>query len=239
MTFHGGPVQIATTTYAIYWKPPGTFMDKGYPELMDQYLSDAGGSTIYGIGTAYPGSNGTPENSSTFGGAWTDASPYPDQFTAKALDAEIAKASAANNWPVGLASQFFLFTSRGALPGVNYCAYHTWFNLNHNKSTPVIYAFIPYTGFQNFCDPPYGITPNENRAADGSIDSVEHEQMEMLTDPLETAWYDDVNDEVADVCIYSFGFPFTRSGANYVVNRHLYFLQEIYNQTVGACQPNL
>ena len=233
--FHGGPVQITTTTFNIFWKPSGTFMAPGYQHLMNRFLKDVGGSPIYGVGASYSGSNGQVQNVSTFGGAWVDTTPYPKNITDADLHTEITKAIAANGWPIGLGSQFFIYTSKGALRGVGFCAYHSAYDLGKN---PVIYGFIPYVGFVNGCDPPYGITPNNNVDADGSIISVSHEQMEMVTDPLLNAWYG-VGGEVGDICIFSFGDPFGVGDANLSMNSHPYFLQEIYSQAMGSCQPNL
>jgi hypothetical protein len=67
VTFHGGPVQITTTSYTIYWRPPGTHMSSTYAPLIDRFLTDAGGSPIYGMATVYTGSNGKVRIMSTFG----------------------------------------------------------------------------------------------------------------------------------------------------------------------------
>lgn len=240
VTFHGGPVEISTTSYAIYWRPTGTQMSRTYAPLIDRFLTDAGGSAIYGVTTDYYGSNGKVRNRSTFGGPWNDNTPYPTKgITDQDIQNEVAKAIAANGWKPGLRTQFFVMTSKGALPGVGFCAYHSAFNLNGNQRTPVVYAFVPYVGFVNGCDPPYGITPNNDIAADGSIISVSHEQDEMVTDPLLNAWYDDNNGEIADICIFSYGVPYGQGAANYVIHKHPYFLQEVWSQSIGACQPNL
>ena len=49
VTFHGGPVQTQTTSYAIYWKPPGSTMRSGYQTVINQFLKDVGGSPLYGV----------------------------------------------------------------------------------------------------------------------------------------------------------------------------------------------
>ena len=239
VTYHGGPIQPTTTSYTIFWRPSGTVMSPKYATLMDRYLSDAGGSGIYGMATVYNGSNGYVQNQSTFGGTWTDTTPYPKPLTARDLREEIATAIKANGWPTGLTSQFFLFTAKGAIKAVNYCAYHSYFNLNGNKNDPVVYAFVPYVGYENGCDPPYGISPNDDVASDGSIESVEHEQMEAVTDPLLNAWYDPHWGEIGDICIFGFGVPTGKNGANAALNRHPYFLQELWSQPMQGCQPSL
>jgi hypothetical protein len=238
VTFHGGPVQITTESFAIYWKPDGTFMDPGYEVLINRFLKDAGGSVMYGIGIAYYGSNGPVQNVSTYGGEWFDRSPYPTRITDRDLQDQIAKAIAANGWPVGLGSQFFIFTSKGAVKGVGYCAYHSAYDLGGHTKSPVVYAFVPYVGFENGCDPPYFISPNGNLAADGTIISVSHEQMEMVTDPLLNAWYG-IGGEIEDICIFDFGDPFGPGGANLLIHGDPYIVQEGYSIASGGCQPNL
>jgi hypothetical protein len=238
VTFHGGPVQITTTSFNIFWKPAGTFMAPRYEALMNRFLKDAGGSAIYGVADTYSGSNGQVQNVSTFGGAWVDHDPYPSHVSDADLQNEIAKAIAANGWPVGLGSQFFIYTSKHALPSVNFCAYHSAFLLGGHADSPVIYGFIPYVGYVNGCDPPYFITPNNNIDADGSIISVSHEQMEMVTDPLINAWFG-VGGEVGDICIFSFGDPFASGGANLLAHGDPYIVQEIWSQSMDSCQPNL
>jgi hypothetical protein len=239
VTYHGGPIQPSTTSYTIFWRPNGTYMSPPYVQLLDRYLADAGGSGIYGMATVYYGSNGHVKNRSAFGGTWTDTSAYPKRLDSRALTREIAKAIAANNWPAGLRSQFFLFTARGAIKHIGYCAYHSYFNLDGNTKEPVIYGFIPYTGGLNGCDPPYGISPNNDVDSDGSIESVEHEQMEAVTDPLLNAWYDPHWGEIGDICIYGYGVPYGPGTANAVLNEHPYFLQELWSQPLQGCQPSL
>jgi hypothetical protein len=240
VTFHGGPVQTTTTSYSIYWRPKGYHMSKTYAPLIDRFLADAGGSPIYGMATIYSGSNGPVQNVSTFGDSWTDTTPYPSRGIRDSdIQAEVAKAMKANGWPPGITSAFFVMTGKDALPTVQYCAYHSAFNYKGNKQKPVAYGFVPYVGYVNGCDPPYGITPNNDIAADGSIISLSHEQEEMVTDPLLNAWYDDVNGEIGDICIFAYGVPYGRGGANMVINNHPYFLQEDWSQTAMACQPNL
>ncbi|MBV9647406.1 MAG: hypothetical protein JO043_08090 [Candidatus Eremiobacteraeota bacterium] len=237
--FHSGPVQVTTRSYAIYWRPTGTFMSRKYLPLLDQFLTDAGGSRIYGVTKEYYGSNGQVRNQSTFGGSWTDTSPYPANITDEAIQDEVLKAMDANDWRPGLHSSFFVMTAKGAIKNVGFCAYHSAFNFRHDAAQPVVYAFVPYVGALNGCDPPYGISPNNDVASDGSIISISHEQDEMVTDPTLNAWYDPNNGEIGDICIFAFGVPFGPNGSNIVINEHPYFLQEEWSQQSRSCQPNL
>ncbi len=236
VTFHGGPVQTATTSYAIYWKPANVFINRTYRQVIDQFLSDTGGSDIYGTATEYFGNNGQVQNVSTFGGEFVDTAPYPDVITTKNIEDTIQRAIGANGWQPGINAQYFLMLGEG--PEVGACAYHTFFSLN---GEPVIYAVIPYfTGKDaGGCGAPFGITPNANYSADTAIGNLSHEQTEMVTDPLLNAWFDPRNGEVGDICIYSYGVPFTTNFGNLLANGHQYIVQEEWSQLHQSCQPNL
>jgi hypothetical protein len=237
VTFHGGPVQTTTTSFAIYWKPVGAFMNKTYQQVIDQFLTNVGGSPVYGYATEYAGSNGQVQNSSTFGGSFVDTTPYPARITTKDIEATIEQAISTNNWQPGITAQFFLFLGLG--PQVGACAYHTVFM---HDGAPVIYAVLPYFDTSNAggCGSPFGISPNNNFAADSTIGNLSHEQTEMVTDPLLNAWYDPVNGEVGDICIYSYGVPFTSGSGNLATsNGHQYIVQEEWSEKHHSCQPNL
>jgi len=238
VTYHGGPVQTSTTSYTIYWQPKGTVFDPSVPPLINRFFKDVGGSAIYGMATTYWGSNGYVKNKSTFGGTYKATDPYPTGgITDNDLQAEVLKVAQENHWKPGISTQFFIYTAKGAIPA-NFCAYHSAFDYGLPPQH-YIYGVIPYLGTVNGCNEPFGITPNNNPEADGLILNMSHEQMEMVTDPLINAWYDDHNGEVGDICIYSFGVPIANSGANIVIGKDGYFLQEDYSQAKGSCQPNL
>ena len=242
LRYHGGPVQIATTSYAIYWQPPGTYMSRTYQPLIDRFLGEVGGSAIYGMATEYTGSNGRVRNSSHFGGSWVDRSPYPAHGVSDTdLQIEVLKAVSANGWKPGINSQFFVMTAKNAPPAPNYCAYHSAFDFGFPPQIDsYAYAFIPYVGNENGCNVPFGLSPNKDPEADGSILNLSHEQTEMVTDPLINAWYDESYGEVGDICIYSFGVPINNNfDANLVIGRDPYFLQEEYSQAQHSCEPNL
>jgi len=61
----------------------------------------------------------------------------------------------------------------------------------------------------------------------------------MVTDPLLNAWFDPRNGEIADICIYSYGLPFTLNFGNLLANGHQYIVQEDWSQRKQSCQPNL
>ena len=72
-----------TTTYAIFWEPPtlqnGTpsHVSKRYNNLLMGYFNDVGGTELYDNNAQYYDGSGDIMNSSAFGTAWVDTSPYP------------------------------------------------------------------------------------------------------------------------------------------------------------------
>ena len=56
---HGGPVQPASRTYAIFWTPPGSDVSPRYVPGIERFLSAAGGSAWYATAAGFTGSNGT------------------------------------------------------------------------------------------------------------------------------------------------------------------------------------
>ncbi len=241
VTWHGGPVQTTTTSYAIYWDPTGRYMSPTYATLIDRFLTDVGGSAIYAVGTEYGGSDGFVRNKSTFGGSFVDnTTRYPHHLRDADLQKEIEHAIVTNNWKFDLNATFFIMTARGAIsPDSGFCAYHSAFPFQGDRKNPVVYAFVPYFGSLNGCNVPFGISPNDDPDADGAILNLSHEQEEAATDPLIDAWYDAVNGEIGDICIFAFGVPFTRHFGNIAINGDEYFLQEIWSERYRSCQPNL
>jgi hypothetical protein len=239
VTFHGGPVQTKTTSYAIYWKPNGSYMNKDYQKIVNQFLKDVGGSPIYGFATEYSGSNGKVENVSNFGGSWVDTTPFPTGgVTEKSIEESVERAILLNGWSTGINSSFFVLLGTGPTSN-QFCAYHSAFQFNGDA---VVYGAMLYFTIKDAggCGTPFGISPNNNFDADSAIGNLSHEQMEMVTDPLSDAWYDTKSgNEVGDICIYSYGQPFTSRGGNLLSNDHQYVVQEEFSVKHQACQPNL
>jgi hypothetical protein len=159
-----------------------------------------------------------------------DTTPFPpgNNLTDKDIMESIERAILFNGWNTGINSSFFLMLGQG--PQVGACAYHSAFQFNGDS---VIYGVMPYFTIKDAggCGTPFGISPNNNFDADSTIGNLTHEQMEMVTDPLLNAWYDNrYGVEVGDVCIYSYGVPFASKGGNLVANRHQYIIQEEWSE---------
>lgn len=162
------------------------------------------------------------------------------------LRSELATFIAGHGLPTGLGDIYFLVTPdgfgtcQGAGPNNcsvagggtiptpvtgSFCGYHSAFAFG---SSVVIYANEPYNAVPNHCrsgNP----RPNAN-AADPTISTVSHEQIESITDPLLNAWFDTpAGNEVADLCAGNFGPALGGSGGSVydqVIGFGHYFLQE-------------
>jgi len=194
-------------------------------------------SNVYGSATQYYDITGTVKQPVFYSVASklaiADPQPYPASgcpnyqlddgttssncLTDAQITAEIARVITAHALPTGVNNNYFLFTPQNvascftanglstggcydpiAFPG--YCAYHSSFLL---ASKNVLWADMPYAALAG-CDS--GQSP-ENNAADPVLNTVAHEHIETLTDPLGTGWWDDTGDEIADKCNGDFGAP--------------------------------
>jgi hypothetical protein len=264
MSYHGGPVMRDVTTYAIWWAPttlpagyPGSLFGPTYRDTIERYLTDISGTPYFDILTQYRDSSGLPvPNSTHFGGAWTDTTTYPHAGTSGDplgdgdLDAAITRAIAANpTWQTGaLNTMYFVFTGKNIIecssagncfsandyngtPAVGgaFCAYHWW-------NGTQVYGFIPYASTGN-CYGNQTAYPN-GVDQDIAITVTSHEQFEAYTDPLGTAWYDNVDGiagENGDKCAYNYG-PYEPDGSNIVLHGHPYQIQtEWSNEAPHGC----
>jgi hypothetical protein len=251
LLYSGGPVeQAGTTNYAIFWEPSLTAsansVSPTYNSLITRFLSDVGGSSLYGVATQYSQvSGGVTQNivnSSTFGGSYVDTSIYPGPaLTDVQIQAEVTKAMAAKGWTAGIGHEFFVFTAKNEVScaGVEcsnavFCAYHSSFT---SGSQEVLYADQPYTGTT-----PVGCTtpssPNNDLDADSTINVVSHELMETVTDPSvgdgRYAWQDSGGQEIGDKCNFVFG-PTDAAGADLTANGHPYIVQSEWSNRVSGC----
>lgn len=258
----GGSIQSYTKSFAIFWLPPGYTYENGgsssrYESLMLRYLTDIGGSSLYGTMTQYYDSVSYITNSSTFSGSAVDTSPYPTYYgTAATTDTdiqkEVVKEIKAHGWPYGLHEQFFVFTASGVLTWAQiaggwsnsggtssgYCAYHSAvsgssFGLGNY---PIVYANMPDQDRHYECYAHSGsryFSPNGDYTADSMISTTSHEQFEMVTDPRLNAWKDSAGFEIGDKCAYVYGTP-ASDGGNITLRGHRYILQaEFSNATLN------
>lgn len=265
LAYHsGGSVQTGTHhTYAIYWNPWGATDDGGYQSLLNGYFTNvaaASGATsnVYAVDTQYyqtVGSTTYIAYSESFAGSGTDAStPSSSGCSSTAggtlgcisdaqMEQEVLNFIHAHNLPEGLGYEYFVFLGSGVSTCSgsscfvsNFCAYHSSFTDSSTGST-VLYANMPYAGYSlTACGS--GQYPNNDAAADSTINVTSHEANETITDPLGNAWYDRTGYEIGDKCAWNFG---TASGStaygkyNQAINGAYYYMQQEWSNKSTGC----
>jgi hypothetical protein len=108
-----------------------------------------------------------------------------------------------------------------------------------NGNSTILYANMPYDGVSG-CES--GQSPNGNTAADSELNVTSHENIEAVTDPLGTAWYDSSGQEIGDKCNFTFGSPLGGApGGQYneQISTGNYYLQEEWSNATSACAQRM
>ena len=112
-----------------------------------------------------------------------------------------------------------------------YCGYHST-----TADGLIHYAIIPYNAIRGHCQ---SNNPRPNAStADPTLSTIAHELAEAVTDPDGSAWTDSGGEEIADLCISTFGPVIGGSGNrryNENINGGHYYLQELWSNAVGRC----
>lgn len=260
LNYYGGQVMLTSTTYAIYWIPPGFTVSSTYQSLLNRYFSDVGGSSFYNIMTQYYQDPNQQHivNSSGLGGSWVDTRAYPhtgnasNPLTDADIQAEVVHAASVNGWTPSNSKMFLVFTAKGVescldsadcTPGTShpvFCAYHGYFV---SSSVSYIYANMPYDETWGTSCRSFRRTPNHDIAADSEISTTSHEHFEAVTDlnppplgPIQgtTAWTDSTGYEIGDKCAYNYGST-SGDGHNITMNGHPYIMQLEWSNAVSGC----
>jgi hypothetical protein len=207
-----GEIMPTTNTHLIFWLPAGYHYegnsagDAAYEAAMQKYFQDVGGSQILNTTTQYSGNNGTPADTSTYIDSVVDTTAFPhagtvaDPVTQGDLNQEVFNQIGANSWPTGLSDMYFVFLPDNLVDCDNslvncntnaYCAYHTrgWSG-SDTPANDFIWADIPVNRGVNTTGGCGNSKVTGNNEADTTLSSVEHEQMEAITDPRGNAWQD-------------------------------------------------
>lgn len=246
MTTLGGAVQTTSTSYAVYWAPPGSGFSANYQPVTEGYLRDVGGTPYYGITTQYG-----VQDASAFGGSWVDQSLFPGgrgssvaPLTDSDVQSAVTAALKANpGWgPSTVTKTVFVFLPYGvylseggatSFTAGGFCAYHSYFM--NQSGADVVYAAMPYAATNPAgCGQP-GPWPNQAGDplhpgdADQEVNLISHEQMEAVTDPLLTAWGFPSSSpiagyEIGDVCLGITG-PRRADGSNVTLHGNPYLVQ--------------
>jgi hypothetical protein len=117
-----------------------------------------------------------------------------------------------------------------------FAGYHSVSNVGHG---PTIYVAVP--------DPLIALTPGPgqdpqgNPEAESTLNTVAHEAVEAMTDPIGTGWMDPNGLEVGDKCQNApetgqpLGFAANGSPFNQVINGHQYLLQAMWSNPDLGC----
>jgi hypothetical protein len=117
-----------------------------------------------------------------------------------------------------------------------FAGYHSLSNLGHGST---IYVAVPDPLIE--LTPGPGQDPEGNPDAESTLDTVAHETVEAMTDPVGTAWMDPNGFEVADKCENGpengppLGFAADGSPFNQVINGHQYLLQTMWSNPALGC----
>jgi hypothetical protein len=269
--FSHGPNRLAAqSTTAAAGFDCGPISCDAYQAGIDGYFqnvaADSGtGNNVYSVANQYSDTTGNIAYNEKFGGSYVDSHPFPSNgcpvsptltvcLTESQLVSEIGKALTANGWTPGGTHLFFIFlpadvntcfdrtpsNPKAACASNAFCAYH-------DSSSSLIFAVEPFNASFG-CHAGTQGYPN-GAEIDQSVNTVSHEQIEAITDPNQSnnAWYSSSQDEIGDLCAWSFGAPLGTTGAgqsyNQVINGHDYSLQLEYsnaaNGNAGGCVSHL
>jgi hypothetical protein len=267
--YGGGDVLHSNRSHVIFWQPSGSGLtfDPGYQALIERYLANVAAAShsttsTFGLTGQYTDLSGLAAYDSKYAGAVVASDPLPPNgctepaatgpgwtvcLTDSQLQAEIERVIAANHLPTGKPDIYFLVMPSGlgscldssstscSLGGKasGYCGYHS---LTTNGK--IRYAVIPYNAVTGHCQ---SDNPRPNGStADPALSTMSHEQIETITDPFGDAWIDASGNEIADLCITTFGPAIGGSGAsawNEDINGGHYYLQEAWSNASHACEP--
>ncbi|MGO8904736.1 MAG: hypothetical protein ACLQMH_03845 [Solirubrobacteraceae bacterium] len=196
----GGGVQHEPNVHLILWgsnfntTTPGGEVRAMISELLEG-LSD---SPYGGIITQYFDSTGRVSSTAKVTPYTDESVTAPTSVNAAKVEAEVARAIAANKWTSEANAQFMVLTAPGSTYerafGTEFCAYHGV------TSAGAIYSFIPYQG-----DPPFSTNgclnvDQQHNPVHKTSKSASHEYAEAATDPRLDTWYSSGGEEVADIC---------------------------------------
>jgi hypothetical protein len=117
-----------------------------------------------------------------------------------------------------------------------FAGYHSAFSLGHGLT---VYSPIPDPQIE--FTPPPGADPEGNPEAESTIDTVAHEAVEAITDPIGTGWMDPNGFETADKCENGpqqgtpLGYAADGSPYNQLIDGHQYLIQDIWSNSRSGC----
>ncbi len=219
---------------------------------------------VYSVDTQYSDTTGSIAYDETFGGSYVETNGFPSSscpvgpglvtcVTEAQVVAEINKAMTASGWTASPTHLFFIMLPAGVntcfqIPPATkwYCASNA-FCAYHDSSGALYFAVQPFNAAFACRAPGQGFPTGTE--VDEEVNTISHEQNEAITDPDQSsnAWYSSSQDEIGDLCAWSFGSPLgsTAGGQPYnqVINGQDYSLQLEYSNAAsnggGGCVSHL
>ncbi|MGZ4121098.1 MAG: hypothetical protein ACXVQS_10610 [Actinomycetota bacterium] len=199
LSWHGGPVQHATSVNAIFWGSSWPTYTGDKVTGIDAFYGGVTNTNYAKTNTEYTDGSGNVSPAVSYGGHLVDGSSAPRHAPSTgSVLAEVAKMYP-NPTPGGY-YPVYVDQKRGH---AGYCAWHSAGTIN---GVAVQFAFFFNLDGDPGCDP--GTTldsktgSSQGLAALGNVTG--HELSEMLTDPRLNAWYDGSGAENADKCAWTF-----------------------------------
>lgn len=269
--YHGGSVMRNVTLHTVFWAPAGYRFDGspgggtlGYQALIEQFFADVAHdsgatSNIFSTLDQYGDHTGAGTYSIHYDPAadsLVDTHAYPAQsrqcpspsgiatcVTDAQVQHELDNLIGASG-PRGMSNVWFVLLppdvdeciSLGSCGTTAFAGYHSEFDLGHGLT---IYSAIPDPQIE--FTPPPGSDPEGNPEAEETIDTVAHEAIEAITNPVGNAWMDPNGFEVADKCENGpqqgtpLGYAPDGSPYNQLIDGHAYLIQDIWSNSRGGC----
>jgi Tol biopolymer transport system component len=248
----------SVTTHAIYWEPAGHATSDNYKATINGYLSNVAGASgqmtnVYALDTQYCDTTGPISYSEKFGGPLTDTQPYPTGGCVAPEGKPCLKDAQVKNELRRLAKQQGSQTGFGdlylvLLPSQVYscqdiavhectfrdiCAYHNW---TGKEALTILYAVIPHAATVPGCDTSKRPNGGGPEGADPTLNLIDHEQNEAITDPTQRGWINRSKKEIGDICEWKFGPElFAGAGYNQDIGTGHYWIQQEWSNRSAEC----
>jgi hypothetical protein len=243
LIYNGGPVILGQTHIYYIWYGNWS-VDPNAAPILNTFANNLTGSLYYNILTQYsqtPGGN--ISNSVVLSGSTnsTYVTANPLALTDSDISGIVQAAIGNNSLPLDVNGVYFVLTAPGVAETSGflstYCGWHNAFLLS---DTWIQYAFVGDAAGPNLhkCAGQSSSSPNNDPSVDAMASLIAHELSEAVTDPLNNAWFDAGNQEIADKCIFNFGTTFTApngSMANVTLGGFDYLIQQLFSNASDSC----
>jgi len=247
----GHVIDGKANVYLVFWID-ATFQPASplFVSLAEQFVQDVGQSPLYANISQYHDAQNLHPTCSVLAGTFIDTRPFPpnlvaawkngagnvnqsDNFSESIWRNELASVAVQQGWNTQDYHNIFVL-----LPTMSWgpCGYHKTLKDGDQVGSPWAYISFPYDkskGQERCADAPQ--SPNNDPTADITVDTLSHELMEAVSDPLLNAWRAH-GFEVADKCqLISPATINPRTHGNVTWQGHTYIIQEEYDNLQHGC----